>query len=83
MTYAHILNEFPPSSQNNAREIVRGYLEKFENSPSDRMERKLDELGVPGDHDDYRDHDEPTRHYEGYEFTDVESTEEYHNITTY
>jgi hypothetical protein len=41
-----ILDSFPPSTQNNARSIVRGLLERFIKKPSYGLEKRLNSLGV-------------------------------------
>ena len=53
--FEQIMSQFPPSSTNNAREIVKSKLERMSKNPNDRTAKELDDLGFSVDHDD-RDH---------------------------
>jgi hypothetical protein len=44
-----VLKDFPPSSTNNAREIVKRLLLKFKKSPSAYWAKQLEEVGVDVD----------------------------------
>lgn len=44
-----VLKNFPPSSQNNAREIVKGIVLKFKKSPNTYWAKRLEEVGVDVD----------------------------------
>jgi hypothetical protein len=51
-----LLKEYPPSSTNNARRIVRDRILAYQMNPCDRTANALREVGIEVDHDDYRDH---------------------------
>lgn len=53
--YEMALSQFPPSSVNNSRAIVKEKLERMSKNPNDRTAKELDNLGFSVDHDD-RDH---------------------------
>lgn len=40
------LTNYPPASQNNSREIIRGMIEKFKEKPSYGLSKKLEKLGI-------------------------------------
>ena len=40
----NILDQFPPSTENNARSIVRGKIDKFEKCHSDMMANEIENL---------------------------------------
>lgn len=44
-----VLKDFPPSSTNNAREIVKRLLLKFKKSPNTYWAKQLEEVGVDVD----------------------------------
>ncbi len=46
MNFQEILNNFPPSYQNNARSIIKGLLERYVTKPSYYIEQKLRDMGV-------------------------------------
>lgn len=58
-----ILEQFPPSTQNNARAIVRKELERMQDVPSERQAQKLEYMfGIVSD---FKDGDgEPPVDYE-------------------
>ena len=44
-----ILKDFPPSSQNNARSIIKEKLERFKKFPSERLAQELESYGIAVD----------------------------------
>lgn len=57
MDYFHtVMAQFPLSSTNNAREIVKSKLERMRTNPNDRTAKELDNLGFSVDFDDRADH---------------------------
>ena len=52
----NLLSKLSPSSQNNAREIIRKYIDKFNKQPSEWLAQKIEALsGLTYDFsDDYR-----------------------------
>lgn len=72
----NILEQFPPVSVNNSREIIRQKLEQFIKMPWTRTAWELEQMGI--------DIDFPTGNpYKGYRFQNLESTPEYHNTNIY
>lgn len=51
-----VMRQFPASSTNNARAIVKEKLERMSKSPNDRLAKELDNLGFSVDWDDRADH---------------------------
>lgn len=48
-----ILKQFPPSSTNNSREIVRGKLERMKKFPSEKLAQDIEKLtGIDVDWND-------------------------------
>lgn len=47
-----ILKKFPPSSQNNARQIIREKLAKFKKNPSEARAQELESFGITVDWSD-------------------------------
>lgn len=60
-----LLNQFPPSSQNNSRSIVRKKLEKMNSHPSDsrrqELEGMVDNISIDHSDEDYKDMDVITK----------------------
>lgn len=50
------LEDFPPASQNNARQIVKEAMQAFYRNKSDRTAQKLEGFGFAPDHSDRADH---------------------------
>lgn len=58
-TFDKAMSELAPASQNNSREIVRGWIRKFRWSPSRRHAERIENvLGIDIDFSD-ADHGEP------------------------
>lgn len=53
--FEQVMSQFPLSSTNNARAIVKSKLERMSKSPNDRNAQELDALGFSVDHDDRAD----------------------------
>jgi hypothetical protein len=47
-----ILKKYPPSSQNNARQILREKMERFKKSPSESRAQELESFGITVDFSD-------------------------------
>lgn len=63
--YEIALSQFPASSTNNARRIILDKIKSFQESPSDRKAKELEELGFSVDFSDYFDkYDEIEREQE-------------------
>lgn len=45
-----ILNRFPPASENNSRQIVKGKLERMSKAPSESKAQDLESLGITCDY---------------------------------
>lgn len=45
-----ILNKFPPASDNNSRQIIKGKLDRFSHNPSESKAQELDRLGITTDY---------------------------------
>lgn len=50
------LSQFPPSTQNNSRAIVREAINRFKETPNDRNRKVLESYGFTVDQDDYFEH---------------------------
>ena len=48
-----ILRQYPPSSVNNARDIIKSYLLRFIRSKSDRNAKVLEDFGIDVDFNNY------------------------------
>lgn len=51
--YWNILKEFPPSTVNSSREIIKYALDKFKKTPSMYWAKRLEEYGVDVDFETY------------------------------
>lgn len=56
----YIIDNFPPISVNNSRQIIREMVERFRHNPSRFHAIPLEKLGLEADHDDM-DHGEGPR----------------------
>lgn len=63
--FNQVMAQFPASSTNNARRIILDKIKSFQESPSDRKAKELEELGFSVDFSDYFDkYDEIEREQE-------------------
>lgn len=54
-TYWEVLKDFPPSTVNSSREIIKYALEKFKKTPSMYWANRLGQYGIEVDFDGYQD----------------------------
>lgn len=79
-----VLSHYPPSSVNNSRKIILEEARRFKEYPNSRSAAKLENFGFSVDYSDNDWGNEPPKsQYEVYDFKDLESTPEYHEIDVY